>query len=69
MEKEKVAPNKEATAAAAAIITFVKTGNADLAQIVPLLNQLFAVSYRQGYTDCLAKLKTRMEAHREHRES
>lgn len=57
-----IKPNEAATQAAAALLKMIKTGNGSTADFMPLINNVFAEAYRQGYNDCIAKLKARMEA-------
>lgn len=57
-----IKPNEAATQAAAALLKMIKTGNGSTADFMPLINKVFAEAYRQGYNDCIAKLKARMEA-------
>ena len=56
-----IKPNEAATKAAAALLKQIKTGNGSTADFMPLLNNVFAEAYRQGYNDCIAKLKARKE--------
>lgn len=54
-------PNEAATQAAAALLKQIKTDNGSTADYIPLLNNIFAEAYRQGYNDCIAKLKARKD--------
>ena len=58
-----IKPNEAATQAAAALIERIKNGNGSTADFMPLINKVFAEAYRQGYNDCIAKLKARIAGH------